>query len=228
MDKDAKVRLTGSTSLLLSPRYSEKNWKDAFDGREDWEAAIKIVEDRIKGRWLDAADRLMNEPDSNPRFGFAILALDCVVLESLWGFMNGKPAPSNKEQSKQVYRDILTRPSFGFCDDLSDRFRDLVRNSIMHDGETRSRWLVKSAIPHDVVARKSKDGDYEVNRTKFHGSLKAVFENWLALLRNGDMESRNNLRKRMEEVIEKHHAPWSTKPRRSDCSAGADFEHRRR
>jgi hypothetical protein len=38
--------------MELSPRHTEKQWNAAFDGPEDWETAIKIVEDRIKGRWL--------------------------------------------------------------------------------------------------------------------------------------------------------------------------------
>ena len=61
-------KTTGTTSLKVSPRYTDKQWNAAFDGREDWDTAINIVEDRIKGRWLDAADKLRDEPNS----GFAV------------------------------------------------------------------------------------------------------------------------------------------------------------
>src|SRR3990172_7794555 len=80
--------------MKLSPRYTEKQWNAAFDGPEDWDTGIDIVEDRIKGRWLDAADRLLGESQS----GFAILTLDCIVLESLWGFMNGQAVPRRGEK----------------------------------------------------------------------------------------------------------------------------------
>jgi hypothetical protein len=43
--------------MKLSPRYTEKQWNSAFDGREAWNTAINIVKDCIKGRWLYAADR---------------------------------------------------------------------------------------------------------------------------------------------------------------------------
>ncbi|PYT30077.1 MAG: hypothetical protein DMG57_09485 [Acidobacteria bacterium] len=140
----------------MSPRYTEKQWKAAFDGSEDWDTAINIIEDRIKGRWLDAASRLLDEPHA----GFAILALDCIVLESLWGFMNGKPAPQGKE--RQVYRDILTGPSFGWTADQSQSFRELVRNSIMHDAETRKRWLVGRTVPRGVIPPIKKTGEYQL------------------------------------------------------------------
>src|ERR1035438_3316012 len=118
VDKNAR----GSDSLKLSPKYTVKDWNDAFNDREEWDIAINIVEDRIKGRWLDAADRLLNEPHS----GFAILALDCIILESLWGFMNGKAVPRGREG--QVYQEILTGPSFGWSAPQSQDFRELVRN----------------------------------------------------------------------------------------------------
>src|SRR5665213_1292070 len=102
--------------MKLSPGYTEKQWQAAFDGREDWGMAINIVEDRIKGRWLDAADKLLDDPHA----GFAIIAIDCIVLESLWGFMNGKSVPKGKE--RQVYQDMLTGPKFGWTADQSDNF----------------------------------------------------------------------------------------------------------
>ncbi len=58
--------------MKLSPRYTEEQWTTAFDnGREEWDTAINIVEDRIRGRWLDSAEQLLDKPYS----GFAILAL---------------------------------------------------------------------------------------------------------------------------------------------------------
>jgi hypothetical protein len=200
MEKSVSVDLKGRRSLRLSPRYTEQHWKEAFDGCEDWDAAINIVEDRIKGRWLDAAEYLLDEPHS----GFAIIALDCIVLESLWGFMNGKAVPHGKE--KQVYQEILTGKAFGLSAELSEKFRDLVRNGIMHDAETRNRWLIEKTVPRDTIAQQGKNGDYVLNRTKFHGSLTVAFDVWVGKLRKGDAALRGKMRDRMNGIIEKHHA----------------------
>jgi hypothetical protein len=87
-------------SLRLSPRYDEEQWRAAFGEGEDWDTAVNIVEDRIGGRWLDAAQTLLDDPRTG--FGFAILALDCVVIESMWGFMNGKPTPCGRGEAQKV------------------------------------------------------------------------------------------------------------------------------
>ena len=185
--------------MKLSPRFTEKQWNTAFDGREDWDTAIDIVADRVKGRWLDAAGRLIDEPHS----GFAILALDCIVLESLWGFMNGRAVPRGGE--RQVYRAVLMSPGFGWTETQSDSFRELVRNGIIHDAETRSRWLVERTVPRTVVPQVNKEGDYVLNRTKFHGALVRVFEDWIAGLRAGDVVLRGRMRQRMDQIIAKHY-----------------------
>ena len=68
---------------------------------------------------------------------------------------------------EQVYKDTLTGPRFALTGDLSESLRKQVRNGIMHDAETRNRWLVKKTVPCDAVGQKSENGDYELNRTKF-------------------------------------------------------------
>lgn len=184
--------------MKLSPNYTEKQWRTAFDGREDWQLAISIVEDRIQGRWLDAADRLAGEKHS----GFAILALDCIVLESLWGFMNGKAVPPRRE--RQVYRKILTDPRFGWTAALSDSFREYVRNGIIHDAETRRGWLIGRTTPSGVVPQPVKTGGYRLNRTKFHQALKGTFNDWIADLRAGDIDLRSKMRSRMNQIVDRH------------------------
>lgn len=185
--------------LKLTPKYTEQHWNEAFDGGDKWDSAIDIAEDRIKGRWLDAADRLSDEPNA----GFATLALDCIVLESLWGFMHGKATPPRQE--RQVYQDILTGPRFGLTTDLAESFRDQVRNGIMHDAETRKRWLIAKTVPRHAIIHVNKNGDYVVNRTNFHAALKSTFADWTAKLRAGDRDLRHNMRKRMNGIITKHY-----------------------
>lgn len=184
--------------MKISPRYTDKQWNVAFDGREDWESAIMIVEDRIRGRWLDAADRLLGEKHS----GFAILALDCIILESVWGFVNGKAVP--KRQEEQVYRDILTGPRFGWSAALSEEFRQFVRNGVIHDAETRKGWLVERTTPSGVTPQRNKAGGYRLNRTMFHIALRKTFEDWITALRAGDGGLRNRMRDRMDQIIAKH------------------------
>ena len=184
--------------MNISPRYTNKQWEVAFNGGEDWNNAIDIVEDRIRGRWLDAGDLLVGESHS----GFAILALDCIVLESLWGFMNGKAVPQRHAQL--VYRDILTGPRFGWTAGQSEAFRKFVRNGVIHDAETRRGWLVGKTTPSSVTPQRDKAGGYKLNRTKFHYALKGTFEDWIARLRADHPGVRAKMRDRMNQIIAQH------------------------
>jgi hypothetical protein len=40
-----------------------------------------------------------------------------------------------------------------------------------------------------------------VNRTMFHHGVVAVFKEWIARLRAGDCTARDNMRRRMDEII---------------------------
>ncbi len=187
--------------MHISPDYTDNDWKVAFQGGEHWDRAIAIVKDRIEGWWLRWADELAPFRFS----GFAVLALDCIVLESLWGFMNGKGTP--KGSGLDVYRDILKGPRFGWTDKQCDDFREFVRNGLMHDAETRKGWLVEKSIPRNSIVKQSKHGDYRINRTRFHQALKAAVADWINELRRGqDIALRKNMRKRMDQIISKHFA----------------------
>jgi len=185
----------------ISPQYTDNDWEIAFQKGPDWDKAIAIVEDRIEGRWLRWVDEIAPFRFS----GFAVLALDCIVLESLWGFMNGKSLP--KGQERDVYRNILKGSRFGWTDKQCDDFREFVRNGLMHDAETRKGWRVEKSIPRYSIIDQSKHGGYRINRTMFHEALKAAVADWIKELRRGqDSDLRENMRHRMDQIIKIHNA----------------------
>jgi hypothetical protein len=86
---------------LISPKYKLNHWKALkFDKEGDWLKAIEIVEDRIRGRFVIWIDKIASEQFS----GFAVIALDCLLLETLHGFMTGK----RSEGKCPVYEDFLS------------------------------------------------------------------------------------------------------------------------
>jgi hypothetical protein len=188
--------------VKISPRFTEDAWRRInFSTEDGWRRAIGVVEDRIEGRWLKWVDQIIQGSYS----GFAVLVLDCVVLESIWGFQNGKAVPHRHE--REVYREILSSRRFRWSEAVSDDFRGFVRNGLMHDAETRGLWLVEATIPKGtIVKRDVAGGGYVLNRTKFHKAVRGTFQDWLDTLRAGDVDSRLNMRKRMDEIIAKHYA----------------------
>ena len=88
------------TNFEIAPGYSNLAWKNfsldpTISNHADWENAIKVVKIRFEDRFLEPADRLIQLGKSDgggmQRFGFAILAIDFLVIESLQGFREGIP-----------------------------------------------------------------------------------------------------------------------------------------
>lgn len=53
-----------------------------------WNKAICIFEDKIRGRYLDVISRIDNN-DCLHNDGFVIMALNCLLIETLLQFKNG-------------------------------------------------------------------------------------------------------------------------------------------
>jgi hypothetical protein len=75
---------------------------------------------------------------------------------------------------------------------------------VIHDAETRKGWLIGKTVPSSAMPEPEKNGGYKLNRTKFHGAVKATFEDWIVKLRAGDTDLRDKMRRRLNEIIDKH------------------------
>jgi len=190
--------------MLISPHYHLRDWRrldlsDPTAKDEDWKTAADIVEDRVRGRLIRWIDKLVTE-----RFaGFAVIALDCTLIESLVGFETGK-ASRGKED---VYLQFLRRSRFragGFDNDAAGLFCKCIRNGITHDAETRRGWLIEMSVPAGAIVEKTQTGEYRLNRTAFHSGIVGEFEAWLQSVRSGTKSARVNMRRRMEHIIDKH------------------------
>src|ERR1017187_1707684 len=84
--------------MRLSPKYTLDNWNAAFQGPPAWDKAIDIVQDRIEGRFTRWIDPMLPKEFA----GFAIIALDCLLLETLHGFLTG----ASTYQTRNVYKEI--------------------------------------------------------------------------------------------------------------------------
>jgi hypothetical protein len=183
--------------MKISPRYTVDDWNAAFQGEPDWNRAIDIVKDRIEGRFVRWIDPLVLKEFS----GFVIMALDCLLLETLHGFLNG----ASTRDTRTAYKSILMAPPFCFDESLATEFYENVRNGVVHDTETRKGWMIRMT-PQTQIIEKDAFGIWILNRTMFHSALKTAFEQWLAKLRAGDQTLRENMRRRMDEIIDRHSA----------------------
>jgi hypothetical protein len=66
-------------ALRISPKYTGAHWK-ALDvtNPAHWPKAVRIVRDRLHGRFLHFADKCLKADYS----GFVVLAIDCLLAEA--------------------------------------------------------------------------------------------------------------------------------------------------
>ena len=181
---------TQSRSLQISPKYTVAFWRGlALDPdnpkQEEWEKAVDVLRDRIQGRFIKPAQTLIDVDKVNKpqTFGFAVLSLDCLVLETIQGFREG--VDNHQGHSKRLFNAFLsTWQPFLDCleasmvpEDKAVEFYKQGRCALHHSGATE-RMTVGISGP----MMKFDNGDITVNRTLFHTELVAEFDRYLTAL----------------------------------------------
>jgi hypothetical protein len=98
-------------TLRISPKYPATDW-EKLDRNEatDWPKAVRIVRDRLHGRFLHFADKCLKDDYS----GFVVLAIDCLLAETLQQFIDGVTNGNGRSQelSKKFLKGARFQPYF--------------------------------------------------------------------------------------------------------------------
>jgi hypothetical protein len=230
--------------------FTDEQWKALRkrlieNDEEAWRCAVDVFERRIRERFLSCIEALAEAdsrsdvevpaeapadcstlPEDNAGRvvvpGFAIMALCCLLIETLQRFREAPERPAQvvgpcaypagpciREGSfistTELFAGFLRLPSFKgeFEDDrVAKSFVRGVRNGILHDAETR-RWVIWRDEPEGRIVRPLRDG-YALNRSEFYKALNTELGKYLQELRNSaSQERRNRFREKMDDVIKK-------------------------
>ncbi|TRB19701.1 hypothetical protein [Rhizobium rhizogenes] len=181
---------TQSRSLQISPKYTVAFWRDLDldpdnPKQDDWLKAIDVLRDRIEGRFIKPAQTLIDVDKASKQhtFGFAILALDCLILETIQGFTQG--VTNHTGQSGPLFRAFLSNwQPFVACLGVdmaattkADEFYKQGRCALHHSGATE-KLMVGISGP----MMRFDNGQITVNRTLFHKELAKEFDRYLEAL----------------------------------------------
>jgi hypothetical protein len=212
--------------------FSKTKWEalsQQVDGNEDaWAEAISVFERRMRERFFSSIGALFKadtKPDSpSPDVahgpdcipGFSIMALCCLLIETLQGFREVPPTtakhtgqctfpsgPCIKTPSgtNQQFIDFLRRPAFGeaFSGKVAKRFASGIRNGILHEAETR-KWVIWREEPAGEIVAQVDDG-YALNRSLFYEALKKEFESYMRELRDPvNRALRQRFKRKMDDL----------------------------
>src|SRR5262249_48694813 len=140
-----------------------------------WDEALSAVRRRIAERFLrpmrdlarfDKQDELPNRP------GFAILALDCLLIDTIMSFREGRVSTGEVSTAHSFRQFLKSQPFRDFSSRDRSDFFDYVRNGILHNGETRKDWKVRIDTTR-LLERTTTTRT--INRRLFHA---AVIRQW--------------------------------------------------
>ncbi len=192
--------------MEIAPGIDAGDWKQLdLNKPSDWARAIEIFERRIRGRFTEAVDFLIADDEPrNPkerRWGFAVLAIDCLLVETLEAFRQG--LTDTRTRSKKLCVSFLTKRNtfrrFFTTENLATRFYYEFRCGLAHNAQVFGTGRVWSIGPLLAL-----NGDrITVNRTAFHQAVLAELQEYLDALRAGvDVTLRQNFRTKMDFVAE--------------------------
>jgi hypothetical protein len=200
----------------LGPDFYVSTWErihpqlhaDHYDA--NWGIAIAGIEGRFRERFVKPANAIQALDESDRSVyaegrGFAIVAIDCLLLEALYGYETGKRTDSTKTTGEMFAHLLTSKAQFGGAFDdpgRADMFARNIRNGILHDGETRHGWLVRQGSADGPIVW--PDGERLVlNRDAFHRAVKACLDDYFARLRQPDGPDSSELRAKFVERVVK-------------------------
>lgn len=195
--------------MRISPQFTADDWLDLDRHiNADWPRAIEIFVDRIDGRFLIPIRQMQNYEWS----GFAILALDSLLVETLQQFWEGVPRTPDKVstrgcpqlRSEEYFRHFLRGPLFqgGFSRQTVRLFYKTVRCGILHQAETNGSSTVTRR--GELVTLKDDRRGIHVHPIKFHNEVEKAFKRYTKIL-SDDSETvrRLNFWKKMDHIARK-------------------------
>lgn len=227
--------------------FSVKQWKALrtrlTNGDDNaWHIAIEVFERRVRERFLSSIETLLRA-DSGPNAdmeglpgapadgstlprdgtpivvpGFAIVALCCLLIETLQSFLEAPERPSAvagpcpfpngpcirppPSSTTDLFKRFLRRPSFAGAFDneaIATSFVHGVRNGILHEAETRG-WVIWRSEPVEGLVEPLGKA-FALNRTAFYEAVRKEFDAYLALLRNlKNQRQRERFLKKMDDI----------------------------
>lgn len=168
----------------ISPRFTREAFIDIHlsvtSDTEDWDWALRILDDRIIGRYLNPIFSLMENINQN---GFAIMALNCFLVETFYQFERGI-YETEPGKNRIRYVEFLDRAMPGVFPSKKSRekFYTDIRCGILHSAQTKNGSQLTFDKPY--VVKMFGHNQISIDVEGFTKKLVDYYELYLDQLRN--------------------------------------------
>lgn len=160
----------------------------------EWKSAFNLLYTRIETRFLNPIDWIL-EKQHNAGEGFSIVALQCILIEFLEAFYQGKIFTASSEpkefeynSSKKLFRDFLMkREPFSkyFTSNASaDGFYDNIRCGLIHEAATKKTSRINNAPTHKMLVKfeENDPSNMRIYRENFYKAIRDYIETYKSKL----------------------------------------------
>jgi len=180
-------------NLSISPEYRVNDWVNARD-TDDWDTMVKIFIDRIESRYLKPVRLIAKDNKLGEFSGFSILAIDCLIIETLNQFYNGQDETTGPH--RQAFWNFFKQSDYfknHFSQEKAFTFYSHYRCGILHQAQTKSKSVVRIDQKEMIqtVTPEVSDG-LIVDRAKFHKALEDEVSSYIQKLKDGHADLRAN------------------------------------
>lgn len=189
---------------LLARNWSKMRVLECLDGEGKLEL-IRFLKERYTERFFRPILCLRESPGNEQGYGFAIMALCCLLIETIECYRKGVPSSSNDDLnfmkrldlnnkaprdyelqppwaltgSKDAFRSFFAEENHQeyFPGVEGDEFYEKVRCGLLHQAQTKGTWrLARTGKFYDHAER-------SINRDEFAQRLEECFDDYLQQLR---------------------------------------------
>lgn len=174
---------------LLSSTTSVSKYIE-LEKSKDQKALAKFIRERFSERYIQPM-----RVEKSSKNGFTIMAVSCLMIETLESFFQGWNDTRNKSQI--AFCNFFDRnPELHFIKGYSQEFYKHVRCGILHQAETTGGWHIRR--DGKIFNRQNKT----INAKKFHDAVESVLMNYCNDLETLDWNSEllKNFRKKMKSI----------------------------
>lgn len=204
---------TKDRGIRISPKYYQKDWRNLKlneNTREDWNTAIKIFMDRIEGRFLEQIKLL----DENPKrkigvfAGFAIMSLDCLLIETLEQFYKGKVRTGQGMNEKAFFNFFQRSDEFKSFFETQAKakiFYQQIRCGLLHQAQTKKKSIIHIKNGKSMLEWIDEDNINEgikIQRRLFHKEVVKIYEAYVEKISSErDLNFKKKFQKKMNYIV---------------------------
>lgn len=189
--------------IKIAVNLTIEDWNKLDKNKNNyWKEACKFFEERIETRYLEPIEAIQ-KLNINEGEGFAMLNLQCSLIETFECFINGwlfylegrnlvwkdkkgKVASykNNTVKSKQIFISFFNRFNNEFKIKGEDFYTN-VRCGLLHETQTKNNWVIRVADNDTDKCYDDKEDKKIIYRNNFQKKLKKLLENYQQALIDG-------------------------------------------